>query len=142
MLTWVYDETGQAGAILDEFCIRNLDGVPVGWVFGLSVFGLHGEHIGWFEDGMLFDVENRAIGFVMGAKHLPTPCPPLSAPTQIPRFSKRPHCPSLRGRPPRRARSGWSMYRLAEYLEQAGQPEPQVAHFLPPPRGNVVHLSR
>jgi hypothetical protein len=138
----LYDETGQAGAILDEFCIRNLAGVPAGWVFGLSVFGLQGEHIGWFEDGVLFDVENRAIGFVLGAKGLSMPCPPLSAPPEFPRFAKRPHCPSLRGRPPRRSRSGWSHYRLADYLEQAGHAQALGGPFIPRQKSNVVQLQR
>lgn len=121
MVTWIYDEFGCAGAILDEFCIRNLCGTTVGWVFGVSVFSLKGEHIGWFEDGVLYDVHNQVLGFVAGAKglalalHINAPAPgPAPA---LPAFSKRPYAPTLRGRTARPHGTGWSHCVLATYLE-------------------------
>ncbi len=84
MVTWVVDEIGCAGAILDEFCIRNLAGNTVGWVFGLSVFSLKGEHIGWYEDGVFYDIENNVLGFIPGAKGLALECPALAAEPAMP----------------------------------------------------------
>ena len=130
MLTWVYDEIGCAGAILDEFCLRNLAGSTVGWVFGLSVFSLKGEHIGWFEDGVLYDIENKVLGFVPGTKGLLLALPPLASDPAVPVFSKRPHVPSLRGRSARPRGKGWSAHCLANYLAYGDVPAARSA-FLP-----------
>lgn len=116
MVTWVYDEIGCPGAILDEFCLRNLAGKPIGWVFGLSVFSLKGEHIGWFEDGAFFDVENKVLGFVPGAKGLALDLPPLAPDPGIPMLGKRPNVPALRGRSARPRAKGWSAHCLGSYL--------------------------
>lgn len=119
MVTWLYDETGQAGAVLDEFCVRSIDGAPQAWVFGVSVFALKGEHIGWFEHGVLFDVDNRKLGFLSGALGLCGTIPPLADAPPLPVFSKRPNVPTLRARLARPAAAGWSEQRLADYLEEA-----------------------
>ena len=129
-MTWIYDEIGCAGAILDEFCIRNLAGHTVGWVFGLSVFSLKGEHIGWFEDGIVFDIDNKVLGFVPGAKLAPAEAPPLASQPATPVFSKRPHVPTLRGRAARPHAQGWSRHSLAGYLSRATAPAAR-ALFIP-----------
>ena len=117
MVTWLYDQAGQAGAVLDEFCLRSVDGTPQAWVFGVSVFALKGEHIGWFEHGVLFDVDNRKLGFLSGALGLGRAMPPLAEAPPLPAFSKRPYVPTLRARLARPAAGGWSDQRLADYLE-------------------------
>lgn len=124
MVTWVYDEIGCAGAILDEFCIRNLAGGTVGWIFGMSMFSLKGEHIGWFEDGVIYDIENSALGFVPGAKGLVLEMPALAEDPPMPPFSKRPYVPTLRGRSARPSGAGWSSCCLATYLEYRQIPSP------------------
>ena len=138
MLTWVYDESGCAAAILDEFCLRNAGGSTVGWVFGVSVFSLKGEHIGWFEDGVLYDVENKVLGFIPSAKGL-TRKPVLVPAPVMPPFTKRPCAPTLRGRSIRLRGSGWSTACLADYLEgrQPAAPYPAfIAHS-----ANMQHAS-
>lgn len=130
MVTWVYDEIGCAGALLDEFCIRNLAGDTVGWVFGVSMFSLKGEHIGWFEDGVMYDVHNRVLGFVPGARGLALDVPALAPEPPMPVFSKRPYVPSLRGRTARPRGTGWSGACLASYLAQRQVPAACPA-FLP-----------
>lgn len=102
--------------MLDEFCIRNLAGQTVGWVFGLSVFSLKGEHVGWFEDGVFYDVDNKALGFVPGAAGLAPPLPPLAPEPAIPVLGKRPCVPTLRGRSTRPRGGGWSRQCLADYF--------------------------
>lgn len=123
MSTWIYDEIGCAAAILDEFCIRNLSGNTVGWVFGVSVFSLKGEHIGWFEDGVFYDIENNTLGFLPGAHGLVLEQPPMAAEPAVPSFSKRPYVPGLRGRSARPAGKGWSTFCLATYLSFPGVPQ-------------------
>jgi hypothetical protein len=122
LVTWVYDEIGCAGALLDEFCIRNLSGNTVGWVFGVSMFSLKGEHIGWYEDGVMYDIQNKVLGFVPGAKGLSLEMPALAAEPAMPVLSKRPYVPTLRGRAPRPRCTGWSSSTLASYLEQRPVP--------------------
>ena len=129
MVTWVYDEIGCAGAILDDFCIRNLAGNTVGWVFGLSVFSLKGEHIGWFEDGVFYDIENNVLGFIPGASGLALDAPALAPEPALPAFGKRPCVPGLRGRAPRRKGQGWSTVCLATYLSYNGLPVPRVPYL-------------
>lgn len=119
MVTWIYDEMGNAGAILDEFCLRSNDGTPVAWVFGVSVFALKGEHIGWFEHGILFDVDNNKLGFVAGAIGLGGATPQLAEPSRLPRFAKRPYVPALRARLARPGGGIWSGHRLADYLDRS-----------------------
>lgn len=145
MVTWVYDEIGCAGAILDEFCIRNLAGNTVGWVFGVSVFSLKGEHIGWYEDGVFYDIANNVLGFIPGASGLSLDCPALAAEPALPAFSKRPYVPGLRGRAARPAGKGWSTFCLATYLSFTGVPSartPFIPHRLTGAPGAGHDLSR
>ncbi len=121
MVTWIYDEAGNAGAILDEFCLRSLDGLPLAWVFGVSVFSIKGEHIGWFEHGILFDVRNNKLGFLQGALGQGSAAASLRAPPALPPFSKRPCVPALRARRARPGAAGWSSASLADYLERGGE---------------------
>lgn len=130
MLTWIYDEIGCAGAVLDDYCIRNLAGHTVGWVFGLSVFSLRGEHVGWYEEGVIYDIHNDVLGFIPGAPGLPLEQPALACEPPLPVFSKRPHVPTLRGRGARPHGKGWSRYCLATYLGQADLPSARMP-FLP-----------
>ncbi|MDM5176907.1 hypothetical protein PO883_06810 [Massilia sp. DJPM01] len=117
MLTWLYDEAGRAAAILDEFCLRTLGGEAAGFVFGLSAFSLRGEHIGWFEDGVLYDVDNQLLGFLAGARGMAHDFPALLAPPPEPVFGKRPTVPTLRARPVRRPAGGWSRHGLPGYID-------------------------
>jgi hypothetical protein len=119
MVTWIYDETGCAGAILDEFCLRSRQGRPLGWVFGLSAFSLAGQHLGWFEDGVLYDIDNAVLGFVPDAGVPGLALPGIVAAGLLPELGKRPQVPMLRGRRARPARGGWSAHGLENYLLQA-----------------------
>lgn len=134
-MTWLYDGTGTAGAILDEFCLRSTDGAPMAWVFGVSVFGLKGEHIGWFEHGVLFDVDNHKLGFLAGAIGLAGAVPPLAGPPPLPKFAKRPYVPALRARLARPSGGGWSRHRLAEYLDRSERGVPGAAPPVPAAHG-------
>lgn len=131
LVTWLYDEAGRASAILDEFLLRTVDGEPAGFVFGLSAFSLRGEHIGWFEDGVLYDVENRTLGFLDGARGLAPAVPALQPAPPEPGFGKRPNVPPLRARPLRRPANGWSRHVLADYIDTAAAPEPACAPLAP-----------
>lgn len=130
MATWVYDEIGCAGAILDDYCIRNLAGNTVGWVCGLSVFSLKGDHIGWFEDGVFYDIYNDVLGFISGATGLVLELPARASEPAAPPFSKRPTMPTLRGRTARPPGSEWSRFCLTTYLAFSDMPSAR-APFMP-----------
>jgi hypothetical protein len=129
LVTWIYDEIGCAGAVLDDFCIRSLGGHTLAWVFGLSVFSLKGEHIGWYEDGVIFDIHNNVLGFIPGAAGLPLDAPALAPEPALPAFSKRPHVPTLRGRVARPSGHRWSAFCLASYLDRADMPSASVPYL-------------
>ena len=94
------------------------------------MFSLKGEHIGWFEDSVMYDIQNNVLGFIPGAKGLQLDAPALAAEPPVPRFSKRPYVPGLRGRAARPRGTGWSSSCLATYLE-FGQVPAACAEFVP-----------
>jgi hypothetical protein len=143
LATWVYDEIGCAGAILDEFCVRNLSGDTVAWVFGVSLFSRTGEHIGWCEEGVFYDIDNCVLGFLPDAKGPVPDMPGLASEPAMPRFSKRPCVPTLRGRSVRGRGQGWSSRCLSSYLAFATVPT-LGAPFIPRltlPAGSSGHAA-
>jgi hypothetical protein len=113
---WIYDQYGLAGAILDDYSIRNRNGDVVAWVFGIGVFALPGDHIGWFEDGVLFDSDNCALGFVNAAKGLKLVTPTIVSTPAIPPLPRRPSTPRLHGKPGRPDPGPWSRHALDAYF--------------------------
>ncbi len=71
MAEWIFDRNGNATAILDRDCIRTGSGDVAVWISGKNIYSLNGNHIGWFEHGVLYDSNNDAIGFLMDATGLP-----------------------------------------------------------------------
>lgn len=126
---WIYDQYGLAGAILDDYSIRDRHGNVVAWVFGIGVFAPGGEHIGWFEDGVLFDSDNCPLGFVSAAKGLKLATPTAVSAPPIPPLPRRPSTPRLHGKPGRPDAGPWSSRSLASY-------------FIPPVSEDQVPQSR
>ncbi len=113
---WIYDQYGLAGAILDDYSLRNRDGTVVAWVFGIGVFAMPGEHIGWFEDGVLYDSNNCALGFVEANKGLSLVTPVVMPAPSMPVFPRRPSTPRLHGKSGRPEPGGWSTHSLDTYF--------------------------
>lgn len=99
-----------------------MSGHAVGWVFGLSVFSLKGDHIGWCEEGVFYDIENRVLGFVPDAVGMPLAPPGLAPEPPMPALSKRPYVPALHARSARPRRGGWSAQALADYFAPSRVP--------------------
>jgi hypothetical protein len=116
---WIYDQVGLAGAILDDYSIRNRDGNVVAWVFGIGVFALPGEHIGWFEDGVLYDSDNCVLGFIDAAKGRKVVTPLVVSTPALPPFARRPSTPRLHGKPGRLEPGPWSGRSLQDYFTPA-----------------------
>lgn len=66
----LYDDTGKAVAYIDtdnEMNIYLWKGDPVGYLDGQSIYGFNGKHLGWFKEGIIWDHEGYAVGFIDGA---------------------------------------------------------------------------
>jgi hypothetical protein len=116
MSEWIYDRQGQASAILDGDCVRTDGGEVAAWISGSNLYSLSGEHIGWFENGVLRDSDNQVIAFLREATDLPSR-PGLGGTPGTPGFSGKPGKPGFSGRPGRPGRGGWSEHNLTEYLQ-------------------------
>lgn len=66
----LYDDAGEAVAYIDtedEFNIYLWNGDPVAYLDEQSIYGFNGKHLGWFEDGIIWDHKGCAVGFIDGA---------------------------------------------------------------------------
>jgi hypothetical protein len=66
----LYDSDGEAVAYIDtsdDFTIYLWKGKPVAYLDNSSVYGFNGKHLGWFEDGIIWDRKGYGVGFVEGA---------------------------------------------------------------------------
>ncbi len=66
----LYDSEGEAVAYIDtndEMNIYLWDGKPVAYLDGSSIYGFNGKHLGWFQEGIIWDHKGYAVGFVEGA---------------------------------------------------------------------------
>ncbi|MCT7473463.1 hypothetical protein N5T11_09710 [Aliarcobacter cryaerophilus] len=80
------------------------------------MYSLQGRHIGWFEDGVLYDNQNKALGFLRNSTGYLPSRPGMSGTPGMPGFSGRPGRPGLSGTPGKPGRSGWSSNDLANYF--------------------------
>ncbi len=66
----LFDAEGDAVAYIDtsdEFTIYLWQGKPVAYLDNSSVYGFNGKHLGWFDEGIVWDHKGYAVGFVEGA---------------------------------------------------------------------------
>lgn len=128
MAEWIMTLQGEPQFILDEHCFRDLRGVVNSWLFGNGVYALTGEHVGWFEAGTLFDLQNQIIGKIASA------LPELSTASAIemPVFQRRPQVPTLRARRPRIARDDSGARSAVYSIETALSNEKLASHRMRP----------
>ena len=64
MAEWIYDRTGRPQIIIDGDRFLDRSGnKTMGWIDGNGAFTLAGQHAGWYEDGVLWDLRNHWAGF-------------------------------------------------------------------------------
>jgi hypothetical protein len=66
----LYDDSGEAVAYIDtddEMNIYLWKGEPVAYLDAQSIYGFSGKHLGWFKEGIIWDHEGYAVGFIEGA---------------------------------------------------------------------------
>jgi hypothetical protein len=65
METTLYDKSGKAVAyVVEDGAIYLWKGNAVAYVDGEAVHGWNGKHMGWFMDGIVYDLRGMRIGFV------------------------------------------------------------------------------
>lgn len=116
MAEWLFDRSGSACLILDGDCLRSSGGVVVGWICGSNVYSLRGQHIGWFDGGVIYDSNNCAMAFSHdGTGSLPS-VPGLRGTPGMPGLAGVPGRPGISGTPGRPGRGGWSRHNASEYF--------------------------
>lgn len=117
-MDWLYDKNGKAQFFVYKDRFISKHGQNLGWLFNNNVYGLHtGNHIGWFEHGILYDGQNNIIAFSRKAtRYLPS-VPGLGGTPGTPGIPGRPGTPGLSGIPGRPGYGGWSRLSLADFFE-------------------------
>ena len=117
MADWMFDRRGRAALIVDGGCFRSGRGTVVAWISGDNAYSLGGRHVGWFENGVLYDSQNRALGFLRDATGYLPARPGTAGSPGMPGFGGTPGRPGLRGIPGRPGYGGWSPADLATYFD-------------------------
>lgn len=76
----LFNSKGEATAYIDtsdELIIYLWDGDPVAYIHDDDVYGFNGKHLGWFVDGIIWDNEGNAVGFIEGAVNMVTSIEPI-----------------------------------------------------------------
>ena len=76
----LYNYQGEAVAYIDtesDLTIYLWGGEPVAYLDGHSIYGFNGMHLGWFEDGIVWDHNGNVVGFVEGAVNVTTQIQPI-----------------------------------------------------------------
>lgn len=116
MPDWIFDGSGSAVLLIDDDCLRNRNGQVVARISGRNVYSLAGFHRGWYEEGVLYDSGNQALGFVRDASGYLPSRPGIGGTPGIPGFAGRPGRPGFSGVPGRPGLSGWSAADLQSYF--------------------------
>lgn len=113
----IYDNNGQAGALLIGDAVYNKNGSFRLWVIGHNLYNTNGDHVGWTEGGVFYDSNNDVIGFIGDyTGHLPSNPGVCGAPG-MPGIGGKPGRPGLSDEPGRPGYGGWSRVKLEDYIE-------------------------
>ena len=107
----LHDRTGQVYAWLDikREHILDLDGRPIAFIVGDSVYDWSGRHIGWWQDGHMRDNVGSVVVFRRDATNLIVGRPGLGGIPGEPGKAGVPGRPGLAGKPGRPGNVGaWS----------------------------------
>jgi hypothetical protein len=116
MPEWVFNRNGRAVIVFDDDCLRNGYGQVVAWIYNINVYDLNGNHIGWYEHGILYDSNNNVLGFIRNRTgHLPS-IPGIGGIPGTPGFAGKPGRPGLGGTPGRAGFGGWSNTLMEDYF--------------------------
>ncbi len=70
----IFDRFGAARLrVLKNDLIITWEGVHVGFLWGIAVYNYNGEHVAWFEGGILRDLNGATAGFGINPTDTPKP---------------------------------------------------------------------
>jgi hypothetical protein len=78
----LYSSSGKAVAYIaddDDSTIYLWSGKPVAYVYGESVYGFNGKHLGWFEKGIIYDDDGYVVGAMRARFAGPVEIEPLKS---------------------------------------------------------------
>ncbi len=109
MAEWIHDRRGHPQIIVDGDRFLDRSGInTIGWIHGTSTFTLTGQHAGWYENGVLWDIRNHCVGFKTEATgDMPTR-PELVETRPMPDIGNSPRRPVFAGAPVRPEPGEWS----------------------------------
>ncbi|WP_242920932.1 4-fold beta flower protein [Pontibacter liquoris] len=116
MADWIFNKSGNATMIYDSDCIRNNRGQVVAWLYGNNIYSLSGQHKGWFDGGVFYDSNNKAIGFLSNSTGYLPSRPGISGRPGMPGFSGKPGRAGFSGVPGRPGYGGWSVHNFENYF--------------------------
>jgi hypothetical protein len=85
METTLFNKNGKAVAYIadDGETIFNWDGRAVAYLVEDKVYGWNGKHLGWYNEGTIFDIFGLRSGFVRPKSPIPTHGEPIKPAKQI-----------------------------------------------------------
>ena len=109
MAEWIYDRSGHPQIIVDGDRFLDRGGInTIGWNDGTATFTPTGHPAGWFEDGVLSDVENQCVGFTGDATGKVPARPDELRARQMPNLAESPDRPDFKAAPNRPAAGDFS----------------------------------
>lgn len=113
---WIFNRNGQATIIWDGDCFRNKCGQVIAWTTKEFIYNIRGQHVGWFEEGVLYDSFNRALGFVRDCTGYLPSLPGISGTPGMPGFTGKPGKPIFSSPTGRPGLGSWSSENLENYF--------------------------
>jgi len=102
MADWIYDRSGYPQIIIDGERFLDRGGInTIGWTDGTGTFTPTGQPAGWFENGVLSDIENKCVGFTADATGGVPARPELKADRPMPNLNEGPSRPEFLTTPAR-----------------------------------------
>jgi hypothetical protein len=98
---WLFNRSGHPQLFLHGDVFVSNGGKILGWSVGNSVYSLSGHHLGWYEDGVLYDGQNRPLAFTSDSTGYIPYRPGLSGVPGTPGIPGIPGRPGLSGVPGR-----------------------------------------
>lgn len=95
---WFYNRYGEAKILyLKEGRFVDRQGNVLGYIHESQfLYNFNGQHCGWYENGMIRDLNGYVVAFMDGASDSPTPILPIRQIPPIPAIPKIPPIPAIR----------------------------------------------
>lgn len=117
-MEWLYNKNGQAKLFAYEDRFISSRGENLAWIYNENVYNIkNGKHVGWFEKGVLYDKDNKAIAFTRDCKGYLPYYPGLCGIPGTPGIPGKPGRPGFAGMPVRPGYGGWSNRNIEDYFE-------------------------